>query len=115
MPSEALELAGLLGGPSLRMAVLVLFVVAFILGLIVDQLWLFRGLRRDVGDIKADLSTMKGDIRRAQQTADEAGQKSEMTAQAVEQAMQVVSEMHTAVLNLPEVIVKAMGVAANGR
>lgn len=106
MPSEALQLADLLG-PTWKHALLLGFVVVFLLGLLVERLWLLRELKRDVSAIKEDLPRMERDIRRAQRTADEAKHESERTAAAVGQA-QVIDRLHEAVLELPQTIVTAM-------
>lgn len=114
--NEALQLADLLG-PTWRHALLLGFFVVFLLGLIVERMWMLRGLKRDLSEIKKDLPRMERDIRRAQRTADEAKRESERTATAVGQAMQVLDRLHEAVLDLPQTIVTAMsrGGAGSGR
>lgn len=107
MPSEALQLADL-AGPTWKLYLLLGFMIVFLLGLLIEHMWLLKGIKRDVVEIKADLPQMKKDIDRAQRTADDAKHESERTADAVATAMQVLDRLHEAVLDLPKTIVTAM-------
>lgn len=113
MPHELDALLSILG-PTWQHRITLVCAVIFLLGLLVERMWLLRSLQRDVAEIKADLPPMKAAIGRAQDTADEAKSKAEMAASALRQNSALLERLNEAVLHMPDVIVSAMR-AANGR